>query len=127
LQVFDSQQEYKNYINTIHAQYDTLQDRIDEMKTLINQRSNLYDEVWQQRQQNETDQQPIEYETKLSILKDACSDLEILIDELPDVRVTTDVERNNVEAFVDALFKAQLALDDVLSTQGMDAIDIASE
>jgi hypothetical protein len=97
------------------------------MKTLINQRSNLYDEVWQQRQQNETDQQPIEYETKLSILKDACSDLEILIDELPDVRVTTDVERNNVEAFVDALFKAQLALDDVLSTQGMDAIDIASE
>ena len=124
---FDSAQEYKNYINTIHAQYDTLQDRIDEMKTLINQRSNLYDEVWQQRQQNETDQQPIEYETKLSILKDACSDLEVLIDELPDVRVTTDVERNNVEAFVDALFKAQLALDDVLSTQGMDAIDIASE
>jgi uncharacterized coiled-coil DUF342 family protein len=44
---FDSTQEYKNYINTIHAQYDTLQDRIDEMKTLINQRSNLYDEIWQ--------------------------------------------------------------------------------
>ena len=127
VQSFDSTQEYVNYINTIHAQYDTLQDRIDEMKTLINQRSNLYDEVWQQMQQNETDQQPIEYETKLSILKDVCSDLDILIGELPDLKVTTDTERNNVEAFIDCLFRAQLALDDVLSTQGMNSIDVSAE
>ena len=127
VQVFDSEQEYINYINTIHAKYDTLQDRIDEMRTLINQRSNIYEEVWQQMRQNETDQQPVEYSTKLAVLKDACSDLDLLINQLPDVKVTTEVERNNVEAFIDGLFKAQLALDDVLSTQGMDAYDVTAE
>jgi hypothetical protein len=32
-----------------------------------------------------------------------------------------------VEAFIDGLFRAQLALDDVLSTQGMDAYDVTAE
>jgi hypothetical protein len=51
----------------------------------------------------------------------------LLINLLPDAKVTTEVERNNVEAFIDGLFKAQLALDDVMSTQGMDAFDITAE
>lgn len=124
---FDSQQEYVNYINTIHAKYDTLQDRIDEMRILINQRSNLYDEIWQQRIETETDQQPVEYTTKIGILKDACSELDILIDRLPILKITTEDERNTVEAFIDCLFRAQLALDDVLSTQETNIADISAE
>jgi hypothetical protein len=97
------------------------------MKTLINQRSNLYDEVWQQVKRNETEQQPVEHQIKLLVLKDVCADLDLLINELPDVKVTTETERNNVEAFIDSLFRAQLALDDVLSDQEMDYVDVQAE
>jgi DNA repair exonuclease SbcCD ATPase subunit len=106
VQVFDSEQEYVNYINTIHAQYDTLQDRIDEMRTLINQRSNLYDEVWEQQIQTETVQQPKNYEQLISQLKDACSNLDVALNQLPDLVITTQTERDNVEVFIDALFDA---------------------
>jgi chromosome segregation ATPase len=103
---FDSEQEYVNYINTLHAQYDTLQDRIDEMRTLINQRSNLYDEVWEQQVQTETVQQPVNYEQLIAQLKDACSNLDVALNQLPDLAITTQTERDNVEVFIDALFDA---------------------
>jgi len=37
IQSFESVQEYTDYISSLHAKYDRVIDRIDEMKTIINQ------------------------------------------------------------------------------------------
>lgn len=127
LQQYESGQEYADYLNSLHAQYDTLTDRIDEMRTLINQRSNLYDEVWQQSIPTETEQQPIEVSTKLNRLSTTCTELSFALEELSTLPITTDVERNNLQKFIDVLFEAQIALDDLLQDKDASVIDVTPE
>lgn len=126
-QTFESAQEYSDYISNLHAQYDTLQDRIDEMKTLINKQSNIYNEALNQQILTLSNQNEPSYNIQLGILKDACADLDVLINMLPELPITTDTERNNVDAFIDGLFKAQIALDDLLNNKDAKYSDIRAE
>ena len=127
LQQYESEQEYADYLNSLHADYDNLTDRIHEMRTLINQKSNIYDEVWQYDVQNETEQQPVETSAKLDRLSQACAELDYAIQEISTLPITTDAERNNLQKFIDTLFEAQIALDDMLQDKDAAAIDVTDE
>lgn len=127
LQQYDSIQEYVDYVNTLHARYDNLIDRINEMKQVINRGDNLYEEVWNTGQFVPSETISIDNKALLDRLHTVCQELDSMIDQIPDLKVTTQEEKNNIEQLIDLIFEAQRCLDDVLQNTDIQNIDVYPE
>jgi hypothetical protein len=125
---FESVQEYNDYLNQLHGRYDTLQDRINEMKNIINQQQNLLNEVWNTTSdQNISIQDMPSAQQQYQHLRDICADLDLVLDEIPSLKITTQAERNNVNKLVETIFDAQFALDELLRNPEAAQIDLRKE
>lgn len=128
LQEFETVQDYTDYINQLHAKYDSVIDRIDEMKQLINRNENLYSEYWRTEVLPNA-QQDMEVNSKalLDRLHTVCQELDSMLDMIPDLKLTTQEEKDNVQHLIDLIFEAQLCLNDVLTNSSTDIIDVLAE
>lgn len=127
-QQFESVQEYVDYLNTLHAQYDTLTDRINQLKTIINQQHNLYDEVWVGDTNGHISVQDMpEAHQMYARLKEICADLDLVLDEIPSLKITTETERNNIDKLIETIFDAQFILDRLLSDPYGAVLDLHNE
>jgi hypothetical protein len=63
----------------------------------------------------------------MDVLHDRCSQLDILMDKIPSLKVTTEAEKQDVKNIVNLIFDAQKALDDVLQDKRLYAMDFTRE
>jgi hypothetical protein len=115
LQDYDSIQTYSDYVNTLHARYDSLIDRINEMKNLINRNENVYEDAWNSQISSQSQEDiSVDSNALYDRLHNVCQELDSQLDIIPDLKVTTQEERNNIQRLIDLIFEAQRCLDDVL-------------
>lgn len=125
--VFDTEQEYTDYINQLHAKYDTIGDRIDEVRTFIQEHYNMYTEVWNESIAPAQTQNDISGQELLDALHDRCLQLDTLMDKIPSLKATTEAEKQDIKNIVDLIFDIQKVLDDVLQDKRLSSVDFTRE
>ena len=128
LQNYDSIQTYSDYVNTLHARYDSLIDRINDMKNLINRNENVYEDAWNSQISSQSQEDiSVDSNELYDRLHNVCQELDSQLDIIPDLKVTTQEERNNIQRLIDLIFEAQRCLDDVLQNEETNKLDVSAE
>jgi hypothetical protein len=85
------------------------------MRQLINRDNNIYEEVLESEINNmSSETSPVDFQVLLDRLHTACQELDLMLDEIPNLKPTTQREKDNIQKLIDTVFEAQLSLDDVL-------------
>jgi hypothetical protein len=99
----------------LHSQYDDLNSRIDDMKNIIQDNIDRENNIWlENAEQNVSGEPSVELSVHLARLEECCRDLDTVLQYIPQVKATTQRERENIKVLYQSIFDAQKALDDVL-------------
>ena len=127
LQTYNSEQEYADYINTLHARYDNMLDRINEIRQTINRNDNLYQEVFESNMQSTQEDIPVDSKVLYDRLHNVCQELDAHLNQIPGLKITTQEERDEIDRLVELVFEAQRCLDDVLQNADISTLDVSAE
>lgn len=121
-------ESYQVYIQTIAQQYDDLVEEVNELRDKlyghINEEQLMWHEINMQQEPAQVDQTQ---EDLLVRLTDACTELDNMLDLVPVKRVTTQTDKENVKKLYQAIFDAQVALNDYIEHDPSNTIDITRE
>ena len=121
-------ESYQVYIQTIAQQYDDLVEEVNELRdklySHINEEQLMWHEINMQQEPVQVDQTQ---EDLLIRLTDACTELDNMLDLVPVKRVTTQTDKENVKKLYQAIFDAQVALNDYIEYDPSNTIDVTRE
>lgn len=128
LEQFNSAEEYQQYIQRLQVRNQTIDDLQEDIVSTIEQNRNLEQESFEQVNSNRSlETIPEDTRAVFYALVDAVRDLDICAQYIPEVKVTSKLEADNVRAIYTALFEAQRRLSDFIATEGSDQINIQNE
>jgi len=128
LQEYSTAGEYSTYMDMLHAKYDDISSRINDLKQAIQNSINFENIVWNENAETLITDEP-SYDTQVYVqqLNDACNELDIVLQYIPQVKATTPAEKENVKKLYQVIFDAQRALDDLLQDPNASTIDVRAE
>lgn len=125
---YQTQGEYQQYIEQLTIQYNNIVKSINDIKNEIISDSETDNQIWQQLIQDiDIKEEDLNVQSKLDNLKFLCEELDLIIDKVPDVKITTDEERAYVQKLYQTLYDAQIALNDLLHDPNASQIDVTNE
>jgi hypothetical protein len=115
-------------MDMLHAKYDDISSRTNDLKQVIQNSINFENIVWNENAETLITDEP-SYDTQVYVqqLNDACNELDIVLQYIPQVKATTPVEKENVKKLYQVIFDAQRALDDLLQDPNASTIDVRAE
>lgn len=125
---YSTADEYASYTDLLNSRYDDIQNRIAALKQAISRSIASENIIWQERAQKENIQEiPYDVQARINALSNACSELDLMLDYIPDTKATTQIEKENVKKLYQVIFDAQKALDDLLQDPDASQIDVTKE
>lgn len=107
---------YEEVNQKLHQIQDNLQKKIDEDKRAVIEDMPYLDE-----------EIPQAVDDQVSVLVDACRELDVALSETPEIKATTKEEKDAVNNLYKCIFEAQQALNDVLLNEDTSIVDVSSE
>lgn len=128
LQEYTTATEYSTYMEALHAKYDDLSSRINDLRQAIQNNIEVDNTIWNENAESNTADQP-SYDVMAYVqrLAEACNELDIVLQYIPEVKATTTAEKENIKKLYQVIFDAQKALDDLLQDQNASAFDVRAE
>ena len=128
LEEYSNVSEYVSYTDLLNSRYEEIQNRINDLKQFINRNIAVENTIWNERVQTGAIQEiPIDTRVYLNRLTDACDQLDLMLEHVPDTKATTKIEKENVKKLYQVIFDAQRALDDLLQDENASQIDVTDK
>lgn len=128
LQEYTTATEYSTYMDMLHAKYDDLSSRINDLRQAIQNSIESENTVWNENAETITANEPsfsaMAYAQRLA---EACNELDIVLQYIPELKATTQVEKENIKKLYQVIFDAQKALDDLLQDPDASMFDVRAE
>lgn len=128
LQQYTTAAEYSHYMDNLTVQYNDVVSRLTQITQDIQKNINTEnDALIEQIQATNLENMPTDVNAAVASLESACRELDLAMRYLPDMKATTQEERNAVRLIYSTLFDAQKKLDELLSMEEARSIDVTRE
>ena len=121
-------ESYDDYIFELEEKYNDLNSQLDDMNSELYSLTDAEDFVWHEVMlRQEPVAVPQRQQDLLLRLSEACEELDSLISLVPNKKASTQKDRDNVKRLYQAIFDAQVALNDYLELDKENTIDVTRE
>lgn len=128
LQEYSTAAEYSTYMDMLHAKYDDLSSRISDLRQSIQNNIEVENTIWNENAEaNIADQPSHDVMAYAQRLAEACNELDIVLQYIPELKATTKAEKENVQKLYQVIFDAQKALDDLLQDPNASMFNVQAE